>query len=178
MDPQQAIIAGGGALPADSNGYPWNGRYVLASGNLLADFRANVAAEAQSRLQTARLYTMTDDPGVKAMLQFNLARDTAHQNQWLAAIEQLHADGLAGPVEDALSEAENADHAATLWHLSDGTESQDGRWASGPTPDGRHEFGFVATPEPLGGPASAPRPDPLLFATSPDTPEMRATTRD
>ncbi|MBE8518590.1 manganese catalase family protein, partial [Amycolatopsis sp. H6(2020)] len=55
MDPQQAIVAGGGALPADSNGYPWNGKYIVASGNLLADFRANAAAEAQGRLQTARL---------------------------------------------------------------------------------------------------------------------------
>ncbi|MBE8528612.1 manganese catalase family protein, partial [Amycolatopsis sp. H6(2020)] len=42
-------------LPADSNGYPWNGKYIVASGNLLADFRANAAAEAQGRLQTARL---------------------------------------------------------------------------------------------------------------------------
>lgn len=62
MDPQQAIISGGGATPSDSQGYPWNGRYVVASGNLLADFRANAAAEAQGRLQTARLYNMTDDP--------------------------------------------------------------------------------------------------------------------
>jgi hypothetical protein len=62
MDPQQAIVAGGGgALLADSNGYPWNGRFIVASGNLLADFRANAAAEAQGRLQTARLYNMTDD---------------------------------------------------------------------------------------------------------------------
>jgi Mn-containing catalase len=69
MDPQQAIVAGGGPLPADSNGYPWNGRYIVASGNLLADFRANVAAEAQGRVQTARLYNMTDDPGVKNIAQ-------------------------------------------------------------------------------------------------------------
>jgi Mn-containing catalase len=168
MDPQQAIIAGGGALPADSNGYPWNGRYVMASGNLLADFQANVAAEAQSRLQTARLYTMTDDAGVRETLQFNLARDTAHQNQWLAAIEQLSEDGLAGPVEDSLREVENAEHAATLWHLSDGSASQEGRWAAGPTPDGRHEFEVVERPEPLGGPVAGPRPDPLLFATFPE----------
>ena len=26
MDPQQAIVAGGGPLLADSNGFPWNGR--------------------------------------------------------------------------------------------------------------------------------------------------------
>ncbi len=53
MDPQQAIGASGGALPADSSGYPWNGRFIVASGNLLADFRANVAAEARGRLQAA-----------------------------------------------------------------------------------------------------------------------------
>ncbi|GAA3438851.1 manganese catalase family protein [Kutzneria kofuensis] len=167
MDPQQAIIGGGAALPADSNGYPWNGRYVMASGNLLADFYANVAAEAQSRLQTARLYGMTDDAGVKAMLQFNLARDTAHQNQWLAGIEQLREDGLADTVEDSLHEVEVTEHAATLWHLSDGTESQNGRWAAGPTPDGRHEFGVITQPQPLGEPGLAPPPDPLLFATGP-----------
>ncbi|WP_329453859.1 manganese catalase family protein [Streptomyces sp. NBC_01497] len=48
-DPQQAIIAGGGALPADSNGCLWNGRYSVAGGTLLADVCANVAAEEQSR---------------------------------------------------------------------------------------------------------------------------------
>lgn len=98
MDPQQAIISGGGPVLADSNGVPWNGRYIVASGNLLADFYANVTAEAQGRVQTARLYNMTDDPGVKAMLKFNLARDTYHQNMWLSAIEELKAYGLEGTI--------------------------------------------------------------------------------
>lgn len=39
MDPQQAIVAEGGALLADSSGYPWNDRYIVANGNLLADLR-------------------------------------------------------------------------------------------------------------------------------------------
>ena len=89
MNPQQAIVAGGGPMPTNSQGVPWNAGYIVASGNLLTDFRSNAAAEGQSRLQTSRLYNMTDDSGVKAMLEFNLARDTMHQNQWLAAIEQL-----------------------------------------------------------------------------------------
>ncbi|EME21143.1 Mn-containing catalase [Rhodococcus qingshengii BKS 20-40] len=29
MDPQQAIISGGGPVLADSNGVPWNGRYIV-----------------------------------------------------------------------------------------------------------------------------------------------------
>ncbi|MFF8932192.1 manganese catalase family protein [Streptomyces longwoodensis] len=166
MDPQQAIVAGGAALPADSNGYPWNGRYAIASGNLLADFYANVAAEAQSRLQTARLYNMTDDPGVKDMLKFNLARDTVHQNQWLAAIEQLREDGLEGVVvPGGLEDEEHRQHAQELWHLSDGTESGAGLWASGPAPDGEHELTVLTSPQPLGDKATVPPPDPKLYAT-------------
>jgi hypothetical protein len=129
MDPQQAVVAGGGALLADSNDYPWNGRFIVASGNLLADFRAN-AAEAQGRLQTARLYNMTDDPGVKAMLKFNLARDTLHQNLWLKAIEELQADGLETTVApNALFDEEYPEHATSVWHLSDGSAGQTGGWA-------------------------------------------------
>ncbi|GGM86823.1 Mn-containing catalase [Lentzea pudingi] len=168
MDPQQAIVSGGGPTLSDSNGVPWNGRYIVASGNLMADFRANVAAEAQGRLQTARLYNMTDDTGVRDMLKFNLARDTAHQNMWLAAIEELQEDGLEGPISpSALFDEEHAEHAGTIWHNSDGALGAEGGWASGTAPDGVHEFSYVMNPEPLGGHASAPKPDPLLYATSP-----------
>ena len=75
-------------------GYPWNARYVIASGNLLADFRYNVTAESMGRLQVCRLFNMTEDKGVRDMLSFMIARDTMHQNQWLAAIEDLEKDGL------------------------------------------------------------------------------------
>ncbi|HEX7309135.1 manganese catalase family protein [Lentzea sp.] len=168
MDPQQAIVSGGGPTLSDANGVPWNGRYIVASGNLMADFRANVAAEAQGRLQTARLYNMTDDSGVRDMLRFNLARDTAHQNMWLAAIEELQEDGLEGPISpSALFDEEHAEHAGTIWHNSDGTHGAEGGWASGTAPDGVHEFSYVMDPEPLGDRASAPKPDPLLYATSP-----------
>jgi Mn-containing catalase len=161
MDPQQAIVAGGGALAANSQGVPWNGAYIVASGNLLADFRANAAAEAQGRLQTARLYNMSDDPGVRSMLQFNLARDTVHQKQWLKAIEELETDGLEGPiVPDALFNEEDQTHNHTIWRLSDGTDGATGRWTEGDDP-----LEYLSDPEPLGGPGTAPAPDPALFST-------------
>ncbi|WET77976.1 manganese catalase family protein [Amycolatopsis sp. QT-25] len=162
MDVQQAIVGAGGALPADSNGYPWNGRYIVASGNLLADFRANVAAEAQGRVQTARLYNMSDDPGVKAMLQFNLARDTVHQKQWLAAIEELQADGIEGDIApSALFDEEDQTHDNTIWHLSDGPDGAKGGWSSGP-----EGIEYLMDPRALGGPGVAPPPDPALYVTS------------
>lgn len=161
MDPQQVIVGGGGALPSDSQGYPWNGRYIVASGNLLADFRANAAAEAQGRLQTARLYNMTDDPGVKAMLQFNLARDTVHQKQWLAAIEELEADGLETPIApSALFDVEDQTHNNTIWHLSDGPDGATGGWSTGES-----RIDYLMEPEALGGPGTAPKPDPALYGT-------------
>ncbi|ODU29624.1 MAG: hypothetical protein ABT15_29295 [Pseudonocardia sp. SCN 73-27] len=59
-DVQHAIVAGAGARPVDSNGNPWQGSYITGSGNLLADFSQNAAAEMQGRVQVARLYHMTD----------------------------------------------------------------------------------------------------------------------
>src|SRR4051812_10682314 len=93
MDVQSAIVAGAGARPVDSNGNPWQGSYITASGNLLADFTANANAEMQGRVQVARLYHMTDDAGVRDLLSFLLARDTMHQNQWMAAAEELKESG-------------------------------------------------------------------------------------
>lgn len=166
MDPQHAIVAGGGAMPVDSNGVPWNGKFIVASGNLLADFRVNAAAEAQGRVQTARLYNMTDDPGVKGMLKFNLARDTLHQNLWLKAIEELQSDGLEDVIApSALFDEEYVEHASGIWDLSEGREGLEGGWASGLEPDGQHEFTYITDPEPLGGEFSAPPPDPLLYVT-------------
>src|SRR5690606_30872481 len=121
MNPQHAIVNGLGASPNDSVGYPWTARYTIASGNLLADFRYNVTAESQGRLQVSRLYNMTTDPGVRDMLSFLIARDTMHQNQWLAAIEELQADGLEEmPVPSAFpDELQLNDVAYQYWNLSD-----------------------------------------------------------
>ena len=58
-----------------------------------------------------------------------------------------------------------AEHATSVWHLSDGKAGAEGGWASGPQPDSRNEFGYLQNPEPLGGPGSAPAPDPKLYAT-------------
>ena len=167
MNPQHAIVGGMGAQPADSVGYPWNGRYIIASGNLLADFHANVTAEAQGRLQVARLYSMTDDAGVKHLLKFLLARDTMHQNQWLAAIEELESDGLeTTPVpSDFPQDEEHTQHSYQYWPMSAGSDGPQGGWASGPSPDGRGEFSVVTDPQPATGEPLPPKSIPEMFNT-------------
>ena len=165
MNPQHAIVSGGGALPANSQGVPWNAGYIVASGNLLTDFRSNAAAEGQSRLQTSRIYTMTDDPGVKATLNFNLARDTYHQQQWLLGIEQLIADGFTDGIEDSNGEFEDTTHDHTFWSLSPDSRADEGLWATGSTKKGQ-QIEFLRQPDPIGGDEGLlPPPDPKLFAT-------------
>ena len=168
MNPQHAIVSGSGATPTDSVGYPWTSRYTIASGNLLADFRFNVTAESQGRLQVCRLYEMTDDPGVRDMLSFLIARDTMHQNQWLAAIAELEADGLGStPAPDTFpQEREKSEVAYQFWNCSEGTESAEGRWAKGPAPDGKGEFEYLANPQPLGETVEElDQTDPRLHST-------------
>jgi Mn-containing catalase len=171
-NPAHFIHAGGGPLPVDSNGVPWNGSYITASGNLLADFQLNVTAEAQGRLQVARLFNMTDDPGVKQMLRFLLARDTMHQNMWMAAIEELKQDGLEDmPVPEAFPDAHQENEFAYQYlDFSVGDDASQGRWASGPSPDGKGEFSYVAQPQAHALAPELPPGDPRLYGTPPPSP--------
>ncbi len=159
MNPQHAIVNGLGASPNDSVGYPWTARYTIASGNLLADFRANLNAETQGRLQVCRLYEMTEDPGVRDMLSFLIARDTMHQNQWAAAIEELQQrEGFVVP-STFNKEYELQEVSHQFLNCSEGSESKLGRWASGPSIDGKAEFTYVENPKPAGqSPILVPAP--------------------
>jgi Mn-containing catalase len=172
-DLQHAIVAGAGARPVDSMGNPWQGSYITASGNLLADFTANANAEMQGRVQVARLYHMTDDAGVRDLLSFLLARDTMHQNQWIAAAAELREEGyedLPVPSNFPLSH-ENRAVSYQYINFSDGQHASEGRWASGPTPDGKGEFTYVAEP-PAGVPMPPPtRPDARTYGTT-DVPNV------
>lgn len=169
MNPQHAIVSGLGAGPKDSVGVPWSGNYIAASGNLLADFRYNLMAESQGNLQVGRLYEMTDDRGVRDMLSFNLARDIMHQNQWAAAIEDLKADGLHDFIVPGTMPLDRVmmSQAHTFWNCSAGTESSQGRWAKGSTPDGKGEFEYITDPQPLTADnGMVPPASPLLHGTN------------
>jgi Mn-containing catalase len=168
MNPQQAIVTGGGPMPTNSQGVPWNAGYIVASGNLLTDFRSNAAAEGQSRLQTSRVMQMTDDAGVIETLSFNLARDTYHQQQWLRGIEQLIEDGLADDeIEHSNKDRERADQTNTFWSFSPDSQAPEGRWVTAGTFDGR-PVEVVTDPQPIGDDLGLlPPGDPTLFNTGP-----------
>jgi Mn-containing catalase len=55
---------GGGAMPVDSNGLPWNGTFVTTTGNVIMDMLFNFHLECGARIHKLRVYeTMTEPTG-------------------------------------------------------------------------------------------------------------------
>jgi Mn-containing catalase len=136
--PRHVLSSGMSAMPVDSHGVPFNGGHVVASNNLVADMYANVYAESTGRLLATRLWEITDDPGMKDLLSFLIARDTMHQNQWLSVIEELEAP-LPVPSDFPQSQ-EKQEVSYQFFVHSDAPLPPNARWTTGPSPDGKGQF--------------------------------------
>ena len=150
-NPRHILSSGLSAMPVNSNGVPFDMSHVYATGNIGADMLANATAEAGGRVLASRLYNMTDDKGMKDMLSFLIARDTMHQQQWLAVIEELGGWEAALPIPNATPEDHEAtEHSYYFLNTSLDAPTPQGRWTSGPSLDGRAEFHAVDRPDPQG----------------------------
>jgi Mn-containing catalase len=160
LEPRHFLSGGLAAMPSDANGVPFNANCIDAAGNLIANMRANVAAEAVGRTLATRLLELTDDPGMQDMLRFLIARDTMHQQQWLAVLEELPVDQATNAPGDFENEGLYEEHAyAFLNHLGDRSVDDGARWSSGPSLDGKGTFSVVQPPPP-GGPQPELQPAP------------------
>ncbi|MGV3652368.1 MAG: manganese catalase family protein [Devosia sp.] len=142
MNLKHVLSSGLAAMPVDSDGVAFNMSHIYASGNIAADMTANVTAESTGRVLAVRLYGMTDDPGMKDMLAYLIARDTMHQNQWLAALEELGGATDVFPIPNSFPQEQEArDFSyAYLGFQSDGSEPAQGRWSEGASIDGNGSF--------------------------------------
>jgi Mn-containing catalase len=157
MNPRHFLSTALAATAEDANGNPFNGSWVVASGNLVADMHANVAAETTGRLLVTRLWEMTDDPGMKDTLGFLIARDTMHQNQWLAVLEELQN---AYPVPSDFSQTNEKNQFSYQYFVQSSTPlPEHARFTEGPSVDGKGQFTMVQA-KPLGQiPMLAPAPN-------------------
>jgi Mn-containing catalase len=162
MNMRHILSTGLAALPEDCNGNPFNASHVYASGNIAADMHANVTAEATGRVLAVRLYNMTDDPGMKEMLSFLIARDTMHQQQWLAAIEDMGGMAPSLPIPNSFPQEQEFQEMSYAFvnTFTDGVPPAEGRWSEGRSMDERADFSLMAG-APMGEePVLAPpRPD-------------------
>ncbi|HEX8562031.1 MAG TPA: manganese catalase family protein [Flavobacterium sp.] len=147
-NPRHYLSAGMAALAADANGVPFNGSWIVATGNLAADMTANVMAESTGRVLATRLWNATSDKGMKDMLSFLIARDTMHQNQWSAVLEELGGAHGAMPIPNSFPESEQNNKFAYSFLSTNIATDVDaegtamGRWTSGKSIDGKGEFTF------------------------------------
>lgn len=130
-----SLLYGGGPALTNSAGVPWTAAYVDTIGEVTADLRSNIAAEARAKILYERLINVTDDVGVKDALGFLMTREVAHQMSFekaLYAISNNFPPGKLPPVEK---------YATVYYNMSEGNDVR-GSWNSD------ENFTYVAQPEP------------------------------
>ena len=88
-NPQHFIAGGRASLPQDSNGNPWSGDYVHASGDLIEDLTHNFFLETGARNNKLKVYEMVDHPAARALTGYLLCRGGVHQIAYARAVENL-----------------------------------------------------------------------------------------
>ena len=159
---RHVLSTGMAAYPANSDGMPFDMSHIYASGNLAADMYCNVAAETTGRVLAVRLYNATTDEGMRKMLSFLIARDTMHQQQWLAVLEDMGGAKATLPIPNSFDQTKETGEFSYAFFATaaDGSEPEPGRWTHGPSMDGKGQFSIFKN-RPMGeapvlGPA---RPD-------------------
>ncbi|WP_312926173.1 MULTISPECIES: manganese catalase family protein [unclassified Pseudescherichia] len=130
-----ALLYGGGPALTNSAGVPWTAAYIDTIGEVTADLRSNIAAEARAKIIYERLINMTDDPGVKDALGFLMTREVAHQISFEKALYSIRNNfppGKLPPIEQ---------YANTYFDMSEGGEVR-GSWNSD------ENFEYVTNPQP------------------------------
>ena len=151
------LSTGMAAFPAILTAHRLTCRTSMRAATLLRTCTCNVAAETTGRVLAVRLRNATNDPGMLDMWSFLIARDTMHQQQWLAVIEELGGHEAICRSPNSFPQARRARSTATA---SSSPRRMDrlacGSLTSGPSLDGKGEFSVVA--ERTDGRGASPRP--------------------
>lgn len=130
-----SLLYGGGPALTNSAGVPWTAAYIDTIGEVTADLRSNIAAEARAKIIYERLINVTDDPGVKDALAFLMTREAAHQLSFEKALYSIRNNfppGKLPPVEQ---------YTNVYYNMSQGDDPR-GSWNSD------DYFDYVADPQP------------------------------
>lgn len=99
INPQFGVLTGGGPRLTDSNGFPWQGTYANANGDLTVDLRSNIAAESRAKIVYEYLMQFTDDKDVLATLNFLMTREVSHFQQFEAALGTIRPNFPPGVLQ-------------------------------------------------------------------------------
>jgi Mn-containing catalase len=169
---QQFIAGGHAALPQDSNGRPWTGDNVFASGDLVEDLTHNFFLETAARNNKLRVYEMVDHPAAKALTGYLLVRGGVHQVAYARALENLTGANMSklfpspriptDKIPECRPHIERGDHAR-IYRFSPGDFTQIAAVFNGKHPETGDELEVVDGPPEGAEPNDLP-PQPQAFA--------------
>jgi Mn-containing catalase len=169
---QQFIAGGQSALPQDSNGRPWSGDYVTATGDLIEDLTSNFFLETGARNNKLKVYEMVDHPAARALTGYLLCRGGVHQVAYARAVEKLTGADLTKmfpspriPTEkipECRPHIEKGEHRK-LYRFSPGDYREIVAIWNGPHPETGEELEVVEAPPGGALPQDLP-PQPSVFA--------------
>jgi Mn-containing catalase len=80
---------GGGAMPIDSNGLPWNGTFVTTTGNVIMDMLFNFHLECGARIHKLRVYETMTEPTGREVCGYLLVRGSVHAHAYALVLKKL-----------------------------------------------------------------------------------------
>src|SRR3954469_6873704 len=80
---------GGGAMPVDSNGLPWNGTFVTTTGNVIMDMLFNFHLECGARIHKLRVYETMTEPTGREVCGYLLVRGSVHAHAYALVLKKL-----------------------------------------------------------------------------------------
>jgi Mn-containing catalase len=80
---------GGGSMPVDSNGLPWNGTFVTTTGNVIMDMLFNFHLECGARIHKLRVYETMTEPTGREVCAYLLVRGSVHAHAYALVLKKL-----------------------------------------------------------------------------------------
>jgi Mn-containing catalase len=174
-NPHHFIAGGRAALPQNSQGRPWTGDYVFASGDLIEDLTHNFFLETGARNNKLKIYEMVEHPAARALTGYLLVRGGVHQVAYARALERLTGSDMmklfpspripTDKIPECQPHIRRGEHLK-LYRFSQDAFREAAAVFNGPHPETGEELTVVEEPHPEGAPAHDLPPQPDVFAPS------------
>ena len=78
-----------GIYPSNTNGTPFDAKFIAVSGDPLADLNEDLAAEQKARATYDNILRLSDDPDVNDVIKFLREREIVHYQRFAEALNNI-----------------------------------------------------------------------------------------
>lgn len=139
INPHFFLVSGGTPTLTDSVGNPWSATYIMGMGDLTADLRLDMGAEASAKMVYENLMKFTDDVLVLETLRFLMTREVAHFQMFQAALDTIQPNFPPGILQS------DPRFSNKYFNMSNGKDFI-GAWNEGKSPELGEEWQLIPDP--------------------------------